>query len=111
MSVVRLDELDGDANTVTGATNAAGDDGLNMQLCADLARIDLLAFISENGSARWDTKRVHPCQRTNQLLRHAVAEVLVGRVTAEALKWEYCHRGSRWRRPHDATSSSTHLPD
>ena len=88
-------ELGGDAEAGPGAADAPFQHRSHPELGADSAHVLVLPFEGESRGARGDAERLDLRQRVDDLLRDAVAEVLVLRVGAHVPEREHRDRGAR----------------
>ena len=80
-------QLDGNANTVAGLADAALEHIANAELAPDLLDIDRLALVGESGMSRDDEERESgPRQCGDDVLDHAVGEVVLLRIGAQILR-------------------------
>ena len=96
----RLEQLRRDPHAIAGLAHAALEDVRDLEGPRDLGRRDRLALVREGGVARSDRKRRHPTEVRDDVLGHAVAEVLLLRVSAHVDERQDDH--ARFRRSRSA---------
>ena len=108
-----IDELGGDAYAIAGLADAALEHEPHAELAADLLHLDRLALVGEGGVPR-DHEQAGDLRKIgDQVLGHAVAEILLLGIAAHVGEWQHgdrrlvrhrrrrCH-GSGAVRPADA---------
>ena len=95
VAVGHVDQLRADPQAVAGLAHAAFEHGLNVEALADFADVDRRALELERRGPRHHRQALDARQRTDQLLRHAVAEVLLIRVVGEVGEREHGDRRQR----------------
>jgi hypothetical protein len=88
----RIDQLGGHPHPVSGLADAALDHVAHAQLSPDLLNIHRLALVGEGAVARDHQQRAEPRQLGDDVLDHAVGEVLLLPVAAHVLEWQYRDR-------------------
>ncbi len=79
-ALAHVHQVHGDAEAVAGLAHAALEHRGDVEPAAGLAGVLAPAPDRERGGRRGDPEAGHPAERGGQLLRHTVAEVLVGGV-------------------------------
>ncbi|MCZ7599457.1 MAG: hypothetical protein M5U09_19420 [Gammaproteobacteria bacterium] len=80
MSVLRVDELSGDANMIAGPSNAPFENVPRAQLRSDLLDANRSSFIGKGRISRDYRKSAKVGQRGDDVLRDAVTEILLRRI-------------------------------
>ena len=80
---LRVDELRRDPHLVASLANAAFEHGFDTQLAAHLPDVHVAALVGERRGARRDLQTRNARQQVEQLLGHAVAEIVLGGITAQ----------------------------
>ena len=88
-----IDELSGDAKAIATAPDATLQHISHAKLAPDLTHIDRLAPVGERRIARDHEQRAAARQRDNHLLRHAVGEVVLLRVSAHVRERQHSDGG------------------
>ena len=83
-----IDQLPGDPHAGGGLAHAALEHVADAQFAADLFHIDRAALVGEARIARDDEQPADARQRRDDVLDHAVGEVLLLRVAAQIQKWQ-----------------------
>ena len=81
-------QLRGDAYLRSIATNTALDDVGNAELAANLADVAALFFKLKHRGARHHLELRHLGEDVQQLLRHAVGEIILLRLAAHVREWQ-----------------------
>ena len=101
IAALAVDQLRSNAQGIPFATHAALQDGGDAELLADLPYTEVLALVGKGRRPRDDANAVDVRQRVDQLLGHAVGEVLVVAPAAQVGKGEH---GDRRRARHGSTA-------
>ena len=88
-----IDELPGDAHPVRGLAHAAFQHVAHAQLATDLLHVDRPALVGEARIARDDEQPANARQRRDDVLHHAVGEVLLLGVAAQVQERQHGNRG------------------
>ena len=88
-----VDELPGDAHPVRRLAHAAFQHVAHAQFAADLPHVDRAALVGEAGVARDDEQPAHARQRRDDVLHHAVGEVLLLGIAAQVQERQDGDRG------------------
>src|ERR1700758_3315823 len=91
-AVYRVDQLGGDAHTVSALSHRAFQHIADAKLAADLLYIDCPALVGEGGIAGDDEEPANAGQGRNDLLDHAVGEVFLLWIAAHILERQDCDR-------------------
>ena len=91
-AVCRVDQLGGDAHAVAGFAHRALEDVANAKLAADLLHADRLALERETRIAGDDEEPTDARERGDDLLDHAVGEILLLRVAAQIGEGQHRNR-------------------
>ena len=83
-----VDELGGDADAVAGADDGAFDDGVDVELAGDVGKWAAGALVGHDGGAGDDAKVGDTGELGDELVGHAVGEVLLGGVAGEVVEGE-----------------------
>jgi hypothetical protein len=83
VTALGIDQLGRDSNRVTGPPYTALQHRGDAELPGHFPHVEVAVTVGKAGSPGRDTQVRHLREQVEQLLRHAVAEVLVGRVVAE----------------------------
>ena len=81
-----VDELGGDADAVAGADDGAFDDGVDVELASDVGEWAAGALVGHDGGAGDDAKVGDTGELSDELVGHAVGEVLLAWVAGEVLE-------------------------
>src|SRR5438552_7186611 len=81
-----IDQLRGDAHPVAALAHAAFEHIAHAEFAADLLHIDRLALVGEARIAGDDEEPADAAERGDDLLDHAVGEILLLRVAARILE-------------------------
>ena len=88
-----VDQLPGNADSIASFAHTAFEHIANAKFTPDLLYVDGLAFVSKAGVSRDDEKRLGPRQAGNDVLDHAVGEIVLLRIGAQVGEGEYGDRG------------------
>ena len=98
MSVGRsVNQLRRDTHSPTNATHRALDDGIDARLTADLRQVLRRLLVLHDRGARDHLERAHLGKARNQLLRHAIREVLFAGLAGEVIQRQHRYRSDGWR--------------
>src|ERR1700743_3085539 len=86
----RIDELPGNPKTVATTANAAFQDVADAELTSDAANIDSVAPVGEGRVAGDDEKPAATRQRGDDVLGHAVGEIVLFRIAAHIGEGKDC---------------------
>ena len=81
-----VDELGGDADPVAGADDGAFDDGVDVELASNVGEWAMRALVGHDGGSGDDAKVGDTGELSDELVGHAVGEVLLAWVAGEVLK-------------------------
>ncbi len=84
----RIDELGGDPDSVTGARHRPFYHGIDTQFARDLGQGLLCSFVSLNRSMGDDPESAKLGEISDQLVRHAIAEVLLLGIVRKVMEWQ-----------------------
>ncbi len=90
-------QLGFDHEPIAARLHAAGDDRLDVQIAADLLRVDVLALVAEHDAARAHAQRRQLREAVDQAFGDAVRQVLRVARRADTDEWQHRHRVDRLR--------------
>jgi len=82
------DQLSREAHSIAGTKYGAFDDGLYIEFAADLGQRFVQVFVSHHRGAGDDAQRADVGKLGDQLIGHAIREVILRRIAGKVFQWQ-----------------------
>src|SRR5262249_16716928 len=94
----RIDQLGRNSQSTPSLAHTAFEDKANAKFAADLSDVGRFSFVSKTRVARDHKQRFETRQRGDDVLHHAVSEILLLGIARHVLEWQNSDRGLVWQR-------------